>query len=127
MIEHSPLEEQCGFRPQTGTIDQIRVLLQVIEKAIRHRSNLHICSVDLCKEFDSVPRHALTNILKDSGIEVEVIRLLTCTMVQAALYKIGRISSKLEVTTGVHQGSVLSPILFNLFMNRIMSGYQQSN
>ena len=41
-------------------------------------------------------------------------------MVQVVLYKIGEISSKFEVTTGVHQGCVLSPILFNLFMDRIM-------
>ena len=32
----------------------------------------------------------------------------------------GKISSRFEVTTGVHQECVLSPILFKLFMNRIM-------
>ena len=69
VIEPSLLEQQCGFRPQRETIDQIWVLRQVIEKAVEHRSNLHICFVDLSKAFDSVPRHALTNILKYSGIE----------------------------------------------------------
>ena len=32
----------------------------------------------------------------------------------------GEISSRFEVTTAVHQGCVMSPVLFNLFMNRIM-------
>ena len=41
-------------------------------------------------------------------------------MVQVVLYKIGEISSKFEVKTGVHQGCALSPILFNTFMDRIM-------
>ena len=76
VIEPSFLEEQCGFLPQRGTIDQIWVLRQVIEKAIEHRSNIHICFVDLSKAFDSVPRHALTKILKDSGTEDEVVRLI---------------------------------------------------
>ena len=35
-----------------------------------------ICFVDLSKAFDFVPRHALTNILKYSGIEDEVVRLI---------------------------------------------------
>ena len=89
-----------------GTIDQIWVLQQVIEKAVEHRCNLHICFVDLSKAFDSVPRRVLTNIIKYSGIEEEVARL-TCTMVQVVLYKIGEISSRFEVTTDVRQGCVL--------------------
>ena len=56
------------------------------EKAVEHRSNLHICFVDLPKAFDSVPRHALTNILKYCGIEDELVRLLTCTMLQVVLH-----------------------------------------
>ena len=41
-------------------------------------------------------------------------------MVQAVLYETGGISSRFEVTTGVRQGCVLSPILFNLFIARSM-------
>ncbi len=109
------------FCPQRGTIDQIWVLQQVIEKAVEDRSKLDICFVDLSNSFDSVPRHALTKILKDSGTEDEVVRLIIdlhdgtgCVMRNR-----GEISSRFEVTTGVRQGCVMSPVLFNLFVDRI--------
>ena len=43
-------------------------------------------------------------------------------MVQAVLCERGGggISSRFEVTTGVHQGCVMSPVLFNPSMDRIM-------
>ena len=82
------------------------------EKALEHTSNLHICFVDLPKAFDSVSRHALTNILKYSGIEDEVVRLIVDLHDGIGCV----VRSKFEVTTGVHQGYVLSAILFNLLM-----------
>ena len=43
-------------------------------------------------------------------------------MVQTVLCEIEEeISSRFEVTTGVRQGCVMSPVMFNLFMDRIMS------
>ena len=63
------------FSTLRGNNYQIWVL-QVIEKAVEHRSNLHICFVDLSKAFDFVPRHTLTNILKYSGIEDAVVRVI---------------------------------------------------
>ncbi|XP_062523146.1 uncharacterized protein LOC134197813 isoform X2 [Corticium candelabrum] len=40
--------------------------------------------------------------------------------IMAQKMKWGAISSRFEVTTGVRQGCVMSPVLFNLFMDRIM-------
>ena len=78
--------------------------------------------VDLSKAFDSVPRHALTKILKDSGTEDEVVRLIVDLHdgIGCVVRNRGKISSRFEVTTGVRQGCEMSPVLFNLFMDRIM-------
>ena len=87
-----------------------------------HRSNLHIHLVDLSKALDSVPRHALTNILKHSGIEDEVVRLIvdlddgTGCVVQNR----GNLITVRSNHRCLSRGCVLSPILFNLFMDRIM-------
>ena len=64
-VEPLLLEAQCGFRSGRGTIDQIWLVYQLIEKSIEHECAVHICFVDLEKAFDSVPRHALRLLLKE--------------------------------------------------------------
>ena len=70
----------------------------------------------------TLPRHDLTKILKDSGTEDEVVRLIVDLHdgTGCVVRNRGKISSRFEVTTGVRQGYVMSPVLFNLFMGRIM-------
>ena len=48
------LEKQCGLRAQTGTMDQIWLLCQVIQKTVEHKTSLHICFVNLSEAFGSV-------------------------------------------------------------------------
>ena len=41
------LEAQCGFRSSRGTIDQLWLVCQLIEKSIEHECAVHVCFVDL--------------------------------------------------------------------------------
>ena len=89
---------------------------------MRYYLDIHICLVDLSKEFASVPRHALTDILKYFGTEDEVVRLIVDLHDGTGCFVRNReeISLRIEVNTGFRQGCVLSPILFNMFMDRLM-------
>ena len=78
--------------------------------------------VDLEKAFDSVPRGILRLLLKERGIEEQVVQLIvdihdgTHRVVKSSCEK----SSKFDVSTGVRQGCVMSPVLFNLIMDKIV-------
>ena len=68
--------------------------------------------VDLEKAFDRVPRKVIWWVLRKRGVEELIVRLVQ-GMYANARSRVGEgYSEEFEVKAGLHQGSVLSPLLF---------------
>ena len=90
MEENGP-ENQCGFRPERGTIDGTFNLLMALRKRQEH--NLETCGsfVDLVKAFDSVPRAALFKVLRRYGLPDHFINLVIRLHADAVVnFKLGK-------------------------------------
>jgi len=77
--------------------------------------------VDLEKAFDRVPREVVWWALRDLGVDewlIDAIKSMYQNAITAVRVKDGE-SSAFEVKVGVHQGSVLSPLLFTVVMEAI--------
>ena len=105
---------QFGFTGGRGTVDAIFVLRQVQEKFIEKKKDLWMAFVDLEKAFDRVPWAVLWWALRKLGVEewlINVTKAMYEGATMAVKLRSGE-SKEFEVKVGVHQGSILSPLLF---------------
>lgn len=120
-VEPRIQEEQCGFRPGRGTLDQLWTLGRILEGAWEFAQPVHMCFVDLEKAFDRVPRGILWGVLREYGVSDSLIRAVRSLYDRCrSLVRIaGSKSNSFPVRVGLRQGCPLSPILFITFMDRI--------
>ena len=109
---------QFGLKSGKGTIDAIFIMRQVQEKHQPNKKKLYSAFVDLEKAFDIV-RWALRNLGVDDWLIRTVMALYKedCTVVKTD----AGLSESFEVWVGLHQGSVLSPLLFADVMDVVSS------
>ena len=116
-------EEQAGFRAGRSTTEQIFNLNILCEKYLQHQQELHHVFIDFKKAFDRVWHAALWATMRKYNISenlVKTIQQLYDKACSAVLIN-GDVGEWFRTTVGVRQGCLLSPTLFNIFLERIMS------
>ena len=113
---------QAGFRKGRGTRDQIANIRWIIEKVRELQKNIYFCFIDYAKAFDCVDHNTLWKILEEMGI----LDHLTCLprnlyAGQEATFRSGHETDWFQIGKGVRQGYILSPCLFNLYAEYIMT------
>ena len=112
---------QDGFRKGRGTRDQIANILWIIEKAREFQKNIYFCFIDYAKVFDCVDHNKLWKILKEMGVPDYLTCLLRNLYAgQEATVRSGHGTADWFQIEGVHQGCILSPFLFNFYVEYVM-------
>jgi hypothetical protein len=118
---------QFGFRTGKSTTEAMFIVRQVQEKFIAKKKDLWMAFVDLEKAFDRVPREVLWWALRKKGVDewlVNVIKSMYENVRTTVKLQEGE-SAEFEVKVGVHQGSVLSPLLFIIVMDALSSEFRE--
>ena len=116
-------EEQAGFRTGRSTSEQIFNLRVISEKYSQHSKPLYQVFIDFKKAFDRIWHNALWSAMKRFNINSKLIESIQhlYNKAESAVYFDGQIGEWFRTTTGVMQGCLLSPTLFNIFLEQIMN------
>lgn len=120
-------DNQCGFVQGKSTFDAIQSLRILIEKFREAMIDLFLIFIDLEKAFDRIPRDLIWTALRAQGISEVYVRMVQ-DMYDNSRTKIrcaAGISEEFNINVGVHQGGVLSPLLFNVTFDYLLKLQQQ--
>ena len=109
---------QAGFRKGRRTRDQIANICWIIKKIGEFQENIYFCFIDYAKVFDHVNHNKLWIMLKEMGIPDH----LTCLLRNLYAGQEATVRTGHGTTDWFQIGKryVLSPCLFNLYVEYIM-------
>ena len=119
---------QFGFKSKSSTTMCTFMVLETIEYYKSKGSKVHVLLLDASKAFDRVNYIKLFEKLCNKGMCPLTIRLMLNMYTNQKLqvkwngYK----SEKFNVTNGVRQGGVLSPLLFSVYMDELLEKLKEN-
>ena len=111
-------EEQAGLRTGWSTTEQIFNLRILCDKYLQHQQNLY----HVKRAFDRVWHEVLWATMRKYNINASIIRAIKnlYDKAQGAVLFNGSTGEWFRTTAEVRQGCLLSPTIFNIFLERIM-------
>uniref|UniRef100_A0A914VSR4 Reverse transcriptase domain-containing protein n=1 Tax=Plectus sambesii TaxID=2011161 RepID=A0A914VSR4_9BILA len=119
-LDEQQPQEQAGFRAGYGTMDQIHIINQLLERCHEYKTPLVLTFVDYEKAFDSIKINAVLQAIHCQGIVDDYVALIqelnsSCSTDIMLFYR----SLHILVARGVKQGDTISPKLFNISLEEI--------
>ena len=121
-------DHQFGFKERHSTHQCSFIVNEVITEYLRQGSSMYICLLDASKAFDRLAYVQLFSELSKRHLCPFVMRLtLNMYLGQQTSVRWGTTqSAPFSVSNGVKQGGVLSPTLFSVYLDELLSRIKNS-
>ncbi len=119
---------QFAYKPEHSTSQCTWLAKEVISHYKNRGSDVYACLLDCSKAFDKVKHDVLFKMLCDKGLSPLIIRIIMKMYLSgsAQVRWDGCTSTMFNVTNGVKQGSVISPLFFTLYVDELVNRLQHS-
>ncbi len=119
---HLLSSKQFGFLAGKSSLDLLLLLTSKWQQSLDASEETRVVALDIAGAFDAVWHDGLLARLTSIGIEGELLALLEHYLrgrnFQVVLQ--GEVSSSYPIAAGVPQGSLLGPLLWNIFFDEIL-------
>ena len=107
-----------GFKKVCRTSDNLFVLYNLVETQKTRKKPLYVCYIDLTKAFDYLNTNALILKLQQRNVYGKFLNTIKSMFLKSSsrVKWNGKIRKHIKNRYGVMQGGVLSPRLFNEFL-----------
>jgi len=104
-------------------VDHINTLQIIFEQSVEFCSPLQLVFIDFQRAFDTLARDAIWQALIEKGVAPQIISIIKATYEQSTCNVLHKnlISELIPVLNGVKRGCTLSPLLFNVTLDYVMS------
>ena len=128
-LNHLLSNRQFGFRKNRSTADLLALLSREWNDSLDAGQNTVVVALDIAGAFDRVWHQGLLVKLAALGVSGDLLDLLSSYLTGRTIHVVvnGKSSSNHDVGASVPQGSVLGPILWNVFFNDLLQALPSSS
>ena len=112
-----------------GCSHALFLLKHTVDHFTKHGSDIFVSSLDASKAFDRVNHFKLFSTLNNSKVPKVFIRIIInwYSKLSASVKWSNCFSSSFNVKSGVRQGGIISPLLFNYYVNILITKLRTSD
>ena len=112
-------DNQFGFKKGVGCSYAIRTVRGIVDNYVSKGNTANLCAIDISKAFDRVNHFGLLSKLMKRLIPVQLLHLLENWLLNcySCVKWADSFSQFFKLDFGVRQGSVMSPLLFAVYVD----------
>jgi hypothetical protein len=113
---------QFGFQKYTSTVMAATVIKETIAQYCNKGSKVYIAFLDLSKAFDRLNHYILLDRLSETNVAPSIVNILRVMYGNQHVHvNFNNVKSdEWLLGNGVRQGAILSPLLFNFYINDVL-------
>ena len=113
---------QFGYVSEVRCEKSLHVLSTVVNHFLKERTDVYMVTFDASAAFDKINTYGLLSKLVDKGVPFNVVEtLLSWFGKKYAYVRLNECySDYIEINSGIKQGGLMSPILYNVYVDELM-------